>query len=191
MIHSVRNFFPFGSIISLRWDSFKYIRQGFICISEVLDRCNYNISSMMHLSFCLWLVMLWNSLVKIIMLCLCKKSMISWNQTLLVQFLCLFDFDRNDYSTPVVSWYHYILDWIRFLCRLWKNSFRMNFIFRKLCSTFKSNISNPQYYICVFHISMVYANFYWILLLLSRKSGLFFGWSLVAYWWIDNGLGLF
>ena len=38
-----------------------------------------------------------------------------------------------------------MIDWINIECPLFKNNVRVNCIFLNLCSTFKSNISNPQY----------------------------------------------
>ena len=47
-----------------------------------------------------------------------------------------------------------MIDWINIECRLFKNNFRMNYIFLNLCSTFKSNISNPQY-LCFLYRSCI------------------------------------
>ena len=49
VIYSVLNSFPFGSIMSLKWHTCKYILHGFIFISDVWEIFNCSISSIIHL----------------------------------------------------------------------------------------------------------------------------------------------
>ena len=130
-----------SSLTLVSWELFRGKKccqsiNEFIFISELFERFSWSISSIMHLSFFLWFVMLKKSLVDIVMLCLCRNSIISWNQILLVQFILCFDFVRIDSSTLVVSCYHSIIDWIIVLWLLLRNNFRMDWILRSCCSTY-------------------------------------------------------